>query len=80
MDEEIPLLVELVERAKSDPTAADARYRDFLLPRARAGGVREDLAAALLGKAFRDMNLAGMAQAIAAGTGDWSEIDPSARR
>lgn len=80
MDEEIPLLVELVERAKSDPAAADARYRDFLLPRARAGGVREDLAAALLGKAFRDMNLAGMAQAIAADTGDWSEIDPSARR
>lgn len=65
MNEELPLLAELVELAKSDPIEADARYRDFLTPRARAAGVREDLIAALLGKAFREMNLAGIADAIA---------------
>ncbi|MEY3141854.1 MAG: hypothetical protein RLY21_347 [Planctomycetota bacterium] len=67
MNEELPLLAELVEVAKTDPAAADARYRDFLVPRARAAGVGEDLIAALLGKAFRGMNLAGIAEAIAAG-------------
>lgn len=67
MNEELPLLSELVEVAKTDPAAADARYRDFLVPRARAAGVSEDLIAALLGKAFRGMNLAGIAEAIAAG-------------
>jgi glyoxylase-like metal-dependent hydrolase (beta-lactamase superfamily II) len=67
MNEELPLLGELVETAKSDPAEADARYRDFLVPRAHAAGVREELIAALLGKAFRGMNLAGIAEAIAAG-------------
>lgn len=66
MNEELPLLAELVELAKTDPTAADARYRDFLVPRARAAGVSEELIAALLGKAFRGMNLAGIAEAITA--------------
>ena len=67
MNEELPLLAELVEVAKTDPAGADSRYRDFLLPRAHAGGVSEELIAALLGKAFRGMNLAGIAEAIAAG-------------
>jgi len=67
MNEELPLLAELVELAKTDAAGADARYRDFLLPRARAAGVREDLIAALLGKAFRGMNLAGVGEAIASG-------------
>lgn len=65
MNEELPLLAELVEVAKTDPSAADARYRDFLVPRARAAGVSEELIAALLGRAFRGMNLAGIAEAIA---------------
>ena len=65
MNEELPLLAELVELAKSDPAGADARYRDFLVPRARAAGVSEELIAALLGRAFRGMNLAGIAEAIA---------------
>lgn len=65
MNEELPLLAELVEVAKADPAAADARYRDFLVPRARAAGVSEELIAALLGRAFRQMNLAGVAEAIA---------------
>lgn len=67
MNEELPLLAELVEVAKTDAAGADARYRDFLVPRARAAGVSEELIAALLGKAFRGMNLAGIAEAIAAG-------------
>ena len=65
MNGELPLLAELVEVAKADPAAADARYRDFLVPRARAAGVSEELVAALLGRAFRGMNLAGIAEAIA---------------
>jgi glyoxylase-like metal-dependent hydrolase (beta-lactamase superfamily II) len=67
MNEELPLLAELVELAKSDPAAADARYREFLVPRARAAGLDDALAGALLGKAFRGMNLAGVADAVAAG-------------
>lgn len=67
MNEELPLLAELVEMAKTDEAGADARYRDFLVPRARAAGVREELVAALLGKAFRGVNLAGIGEAIAAG-------------
>jgi hypothetical protein len=67
MNEELPLLAELAELAKTDAAGADARYRDFLLPRARAAGVEEELVAALLGKAFRGMNLAGVAEAITAG-------------
>ena len=67
MNEELPLLAELVELAKTDAAGADARYRDFLVPRARAAGVSEELIAALLGKAFRGMNLAGITEAIAAG-------------
>lgn len=67
MNEELPLLAELVEIALRDPIEADARYRDFLTPRARAAGVREDLIAALLGRAFRGMNLAGIGDSIAAG-------------
>ena len=67
MNEELPLLAELVELAARDPMEADARYRDFLVPRARDAGVREELIAALLGKAFREMNLAGIAEAIMAG-------------
>jgi glyoxylase-like metal-dependent hydrolase (beta-lactamase superfamily II) len=60
LDEELPLLIELAQLAKSDPDTADARYRDFLVPRARADGVSDELIAALLGKAFRAMNLAGV--------------------
>ena len=67
MNEELPLLAELVELASRDPMAADARYRDFLAPRARTAGVGEEMIAALLGKAFRGMNLAGIAEAMAAG-------------
>jgi glyoxylase-like metal-dependent hydrolase (beta-lactamase superfamily II) len=67
MNEELPLLAELVEIAKSDAVAADARYRAFLTPRAREGEVSEELIGALLGKAFRGMNLAGIAEASAAG-------------
>ena len=82
MNEELPLLAELVETAKSDQAksdqaksdqatsdqlAADARYRDFLLPRAKAAGLSDALAALLLGKAFRAMNLAGIADSIAHG-------------
>lgn len=67
MSEELPLLAELVEVARTDPSTADARYREFLVPRARAAGVSEDLIAALLGRAFRGMNLAGIAGAIDAG-------------
>lgn len=67
LDEELQLLRELVELAEHDPLAADARYRDFLTPRARADGVSEELIAALLGKAFRGMNLAGIADALRAG-------------
>ena len=67
MNEELPLLGELAEVARREPVEADARYRDFLLPRAKAGGLEEALAGALLGKAFRGMNLAGIADAIAAG-------------
>ena len=70
MNEELPLLAELVELAKSDPLAADARYRDFLLPRAAAAGLNDGLAAALLGKAFRSMNLAGISDAMSAGRFD----------
>lgn len=72
MNEELPLLAELVETAKSDQAtsdqlAADARYRDFLLPRAKAAGLSDALAALLLGEAFRAMNLAGIADSIAHG-------------
>ena len=67
MNEELPLLAELVEIAKSDAVEADARYRAFLTPRAREGEVSEELIGALLGKAFREMNLAGIAEASAAG-------------
>ena len=67
MNEELPLLAALVELAKSDAPEADARYRAFLTPLAREGGVSEELIGALLGKAFRGMNLAGIAEAIAAG-------------
>lgn len=67
MNEELPLLADLVDVAKSDPAEADARYRAFLTPRAREGGVSEELIGALLGKAFRGMNLAGIAEAIEAG-------------
>lgn len=67
MNEELPLLAELVEIAKSDAVEADARYRAFLTPRAREGEVSEELIGALLGKAFRGMNLAGIAEASAAG-------------
>ena len=67
MNEELPLLGERVDVAETDPPAADARYRDFLLPRAKAAGLDDRLAAALLGKAFRDMNLAGIAEAKRAG-------------
>ena len=77
MNEELPLLAELVETAKSDQAksdqatsdqlAADVRYRDFLLPRAKAAGLSDALAALLLGKAFRAMNLAGIADSIAHG-------------
>ncbi len=67
MNEELPLLEELVEVAKSDPLAADARYRDFLLPRASVAGLEDNLAAMLLGKAFRGMNLAGITDAVANG-------------
>jgi glyoxylase-like metal-dependent hydrolase (beta-lactamase superfamily II) len=66
-DEELPLLYGLAELATSNPTEADARYRDFLDARARADGVSEELIAALLGRAFREMNLAGIADAIRAG-------------
>lgn len=67
MNEELPLLGELAEVARREPLEADTRYRDFLLPRAKAGGLEEALAGALLGKAFRGMNLAGIADAVAAG-------------
>ena len=67
MDEELPLLAELVELAKSDAAEADGRYRGFLTQRAREGGVSEDLIGALLGRAFRGMNMAGIAEAIATG-------------
>lgn len=67
MHEELPLLGELVALAERDPAAADVRYRDFLLARAAAAGVTEALAHALLGRAFRDMNLAGVRQAVARG-------------
>lgn len=67
MNEELPLLGELVELARSEPLEADSRYRDFLMPRAKAGGLEDGLAAALLGKTFRGMNLAGIADAVAAG-------------
>jgi glyoxylase-like metal-dependent hydrolase (beta-lactamase superfamily II) len=67
MNEELPLLEELVEIAKSDPLAADARYRDFLLPRANAAALDDTLAAMLLGKAFRAMNLAGITDAVVNG-------------
>ena len=67
MNDELPLLAEVAELAKRDPAGADARYRDFLVPRARAGGVREELITALLGQAFRGMNIAGIAEATAAG-------------
>jgi len=67
MNEELPLLAELVELAKSDGTEADARYRAFLTPLARGGGMSEELIGALLGKAFRGMNMAGIAEAIATG-------------
>jgi glyoxylase-like metal-dependent hydrolase (beta-lactamase superfamily II) len=67
MNEELPLLAELVDTAKTDPLVADARYRDFLLPRAKAAGLSDALAALLLGKAFRAMNLAGIADSIAHG-------------
>ena len=63
LDEELPLLMELVQLMEHAPTEADARYRAFLTPRARAGGVSEELIAALLGRAFRTMNLAGIADA-----------------
>lgn len=64
---ELPLLARLAPLSASDPAAADAEYRDFLLPLARSAGVSDDLAHALLGKAFRAMNLAGVRQAIEAG-------------
>jgi len=67
MNEELPLLGELVGVARSEPLEADARYRNFLLPRAKEGGLGDELAAALLGKAFRGMNRAGIADAMAAG-------------
>jgi hypothetical protein len=67
MREELPLLGELARLIATDPVEADARYREFLLPRARAGALDDALAAALLGKAFRSMNIAGIADAIAAG-------------
>lgn len=64
MNEELPLLGELALLSATDPAAADARYRDFLVPRARDAGVSEELIQALLGRAFRGMNLAGIADAI----------------
>jgi glyoxylase-like metal-dependent hydrolase (beta-lactamase superfamily II) len=67
MREELPLLGEIASLSATDPAEADARYREFLLPRARAGALDDALAAALLGKAFRSMNIAGIADAIAAG-------------
>ena len=65
MNEELPFLAHLCQLARHDPTEADALYRDFLEVRARAGGVGDGLIAGLLGRAFRSMNLAGIAQAIA---------------
>ncbi|MFM1823153.1 MAG: hypothetical protein RI967_1419 [Planctomycetota bacterium] len=47
-----------------DAEAADRRYRDFLAPRIAAAGVRDELAASLLGRAFRAMNIAGVAEAV----------------
>ena len=67
MNEELPLLAELVVLARTDPQEADARYRAFLTPRARAAGVSDELISALLGRAFRNMNLAGIAGAHAGG-------------
>ncbi|MEI7877293.1 MAG: MBL fold metallo-hydrolase [Planctomycetota bacterium] len=67
MNEELPVLAEIANLAKTDPRGADARYQEFLLPRARAGGVREELIASLLGEAFGRMNIDGIAQAIEAG-------------
>ena len=67
MHAELPLLARLAPLSATDPPAADAEYRDFLLPMARAAGVSEDLAQALLGGAFRAMNLAGIRQALEAG-------------
>ena len=67
MNQELPLLAELVELARSDATEADARYRAFLTPLARQGEVSEELIGALLGKAFRDMNIAGIADAVEGG-------------
>lgn len=67
MNEELPLLAELAAVADRDAPAADARYRDFLLPRARAAGLPDDRVALLLGNAYRSMNIAGIAGAIAAG-------------
>jgi glyoxylase-like metal-dependent hydrolase (beta-lactamase superfamily II) len=64
MNEELPLLEELVLLSATDEDAADARYHDFLASRASAAGLREELIEALLGKAFRAMNLAGIARAI----------------
>jgi len=67
MNEELPLLGELARLSASAPDEADARYREFLVPRARAGGVSEELISALLGRAFRGMNLAGIGEAMRAG-------------
>lgn len=65
MNEELPLLASLVERGRKDPSGADEAYRAFLMPRAQAAGVDQALREALLGLAFRSMNLAGIADAVA---------------
>jgi len=66
LEEELPLLVQLAELATSDAPAADRIYRGFLIPRAQAGGVSDELIAALLGQAFRSMNIAGITDALRA--------------
>ncbi len=68
MNEELPFVASLVARGGSDPLANDEAYREFLMPRAHAAGVSDALRAALLGRAFRDMNLAGVRDAIARNT------------
>lgn len=67
-DEETALLVELSRTEGDARIAADRRYRDFLAPRLAAAGVRGELAASLLGRAYRTMNIAGVADALARAT------------
>ncbi|MEY3023079.1 MAG: hypothetical protein RIS86_2277 [Planctomycetota bacterium] len=64
--EETALLVDLARTGAGDDEA-DLAYRAFLEPRIDATGVPERLRAAMLGRAFRAMNLAGVRQAVAAG-------------